>query len=122
MSNQPESEREGGVAVEKRTERKRKRPRLFKVLFHNDDFTTQEFVVAVLQQVFHHSESTAAAIMLNVHRTGIGIAGIYTFEIAETRVAQTMELAQKAEFPLQVTLEPEDGTEGDGDSDGKDES
>ena len=90
------------------------------MLFHNDDFTTMEFVVAVLQQVFHHSDATAAAIMLNVHRTGIGVAGIYTHEIAETKVAQTMALAEKAEFPLQVTLEPDDDDRG-GDGNSKDE-
>jgi ATP-dependent Clp protease adaptor protein ClpS len=107
-------EEEGGVATEERTERKLKRPRLYKVLFHNDDYTTMEFVVAVLQHVFHHSETSATAIMLNVHRTGIGVAGIYTYEIAETKVAQTMDLAQQAEFPLQLSIEPEhEGDEGD---------
>ncbi len=108
MATREENQSEGGVVVERKTEKKTARPHLYKVLFHNDDFTTMEFVVAVLQQVFHHSETSATVIMMNVHRTGIGIAGVYTREIAETKVAQTMELAREAEFPLQVTMEPDD--------------
>jgi ATP-dependent Clp protease adaptor protein ClpS len=111
MSRTPKHETEGGVATEQETQKKVRRPRLYKVLFHNDDFTTMEFVVAVLQHVFHHSEAAATAIMLDVHRNGIGVAGVYTYEIAETKVAQTMELAKEAEHPLQLTLEPEDDSE-----------
>ena len=114
MSTHHENEREGGVAVEKKTKRKLARPRLYKVLFHNDDFTTMEFVVAVLCHVFHHTETSATAIMLNIHKTGLGVAGIYTFEIAETKTVQTMELAKEAEFPLQVTMEPEETEEPEG--------
>jgi ATP-dependent Clp protease adaptor protein ClpS len=98
---------EGGVAVETKTDKKLQKPRLYKVLLLNDDFTTMEFVVALLIHVFHHGESNAQAIMLAIHRTGSGVAGIYTKEIAETKVAQVMELAEKAEFPLQCTMEPE---------------
>jgi ATP-dependent Clp protease adaptor protein ClpS len=65
-----------------------------------------EFVVAVLQHVFHHSEASAQAIMLNVHRTGFGVAGVYSHEVAETKASQAMELAKEAEFPLLVTTEP----------------
>jgi ATP-dependent Clp protease adaptor protein ClpS len=101
-------EQEGGVATDTRTEKKLARPRLYKVLFHNDDYTTMEFVVALLQHVFHHSEATATAIMLHVHQRGVGVAGVYTHEIAETKVGQVMELAQRAEFPLQCTMEPDD--------------
>jgi ATP-dependent Clp protease adaptor protein ClpS len=108
-----ETREEGGVAVEEQTERKVRRPRLYKVVFHNDDYTTMEFVVAVLVHVFHHSETSATAIMLSIHRTGVGVAGIYTYEIAETKVAQTMELAKEADHPLQVTLEPEDDPDED---------
>jgi ATP-dependent Clp protease adaptor protein ClpS len=111
MATRHESDREGGVVVEKKTEKKTARPRLYKVLLHNDDFTTMEFVVAVLQQVFHHGETSAMAIMLNVHKTGVGVAGVYTREIAETKVQQTMELAKEAEYPLQVTMEPDDDPE-----------
>ena len=109
----PDTREEGGVAVEEKTARKLKRPRLYKVIFHNDDYTTMEFVVAVLTHVFHHSEASATAIMLNIHRTGIGVAGIYTFEVAETKMAETMDLAREAEHPLQVTLEPEDDAKDD---------
>jgi ATP-dependent Clp protease adaptor protein ClpS len=111
MSRKTETHEEGGVVVEEHTERKLKRPRLYKVVFHNDDYTTMEFVVAVLEQVFHHSEASATAIMLSIHRTGTGVAGVYTYEIAETKLAQTMDLARQAEHPLQVTLEPEDDDE-----------
>jgi ATP-dependent Clp protease adaptor protein ClpS len=112
-------EEEGGVATEDKVAHKLKRPRLYKVLFHNDDYTTMEFVVAVLEHVFHHSETSATAIMLNIHRTGIGIAGIYTYEIAETKVAQTMDLAQQAEFPLQLSIEPDVDPDGEDPGDGR---
>ncbi len=106
------SEKEGqpqpGVITKTRTERKVKRPPLYKVLLHNDDYTTMEFVVALLEHVFHHSEAAAQAIMLHIHRTGIGVAGVYTYEIAEAKVAQVGELAKEAEFPLMCTLEPEE--------------
>jgi ATP-dependent Clp protease adaptor protein ClpS len=101
-------EREGGVVTERKTERKLARPKLYKVLLHNDDYTTMEFVVALLQHVFHHSEATAQAIMLHIHQNGIGVAGVYTFEVAETKVAQVLELAKQAEFPLMCTMEPEE--------------
>lgn len=101
------------VVVEKKSKTSRKKPRLWKVVLHNDDYTTMEFVVAVLTHVFHHSEASATAIMLNIHRTGIGVAGIYTFEVAETKMAETMDLAREAEHPLQVTLEPEDDAKDD---------
>jgi ATP-dependent Clp protease adaptor protein ClpS len=75
---------------------------------HNDDYTTMEFVVALLMHVFHHGETEAQAIMLHIHRTGMGVAGVYTYEVAETKVAQVRELAEKAEFPLLCTLEPDE--------------
>jgi ATP-dependent Clp protease adaptor protein ClpS len=99
---------EGGVATDVKTDKKLARPRLYKVLLHNDDYTTMEFVVALLMHVFHHSEPSAQTIMLHIHKSGIGVAGIYTHEVAETKVAQVMDLAQKAEFPLQCTMEPEE--------------
>lgn len=96
------------VAPKAVTKRKLQRPRLYKVVLLNDDFTTQEFVALLLQHVFHHSEASAQAIMLNIHRTGAGIAGIYTHEVAETKVQQVLELAQQNEYPLQCTMEPDD--------------
>ena len=71
-----------------------KRPPLFKVLLHNDDFTTMEFVVYVLETVFQKTDSDAVRIMLNVHNEGVGVAGVYTYEVAETKAAKTMELAR----------------------------
>jgi ATP-dependent Clp protease adaptor protein ClpS len=104
----PNEEREGGVATVTKTDKKLKRPTLYKVLFHNDDYTTREFVVFVLQSVFHHDESSATRIMWHVHTTGIGVAGVYTFEIAETKARKVEELARENEFPLKVSVEPEE--------------
>jgi ATP-dependent Clp protease adaptor protein ClpS len=86
-------------------ERRTKEPRLYRVLLHNDDYTTMEFVVMVLMKVFHHPEPTALRIMLHVHQKGMGVAGVYPFEVAETRVAKVGELARANEFPLRCTME-----------------
>ena len=89
------------------TEQKKKlaRPPLYKVLLHNDDFTTMEFVVMVLQGVFGKPQAEAVQIMLHIHRKGIGIAGVYAYEIAETKVAQTDALSEKHDYPLKSTME-----------------
>jgi ATP-dependent Clp protease adaptor protein ClpS len=100
-------ERDGDVAVDTRTEKKLKAPSLYRVVLLNDDYTTMEFVVAVLRHVFHHTEETAHAIMLHIHEHGRGVAGVYTFEVAETKSAHVLDLAHKAEFPLQCVVEPE---------------
>lgn len=84
-----------------------KEPPLYKVLLHNDDYTTMEFVVYVLQTIFQKSEIEAMDIMLKVHHEGVGIAGIYPFEIAETKVAKVTTLSQTHEFPLKCTMEEE---------------
>ena len=97
-----------GVAVRDRVERKLGVPRLYRVLLHNDDYTTREFVVEVLVTVFHKALPTAEAIMLDVHRSGVGVAGVYTREVAETKVRTVEQLARAAEFPLRLSLEPED--------------
>ena len=81
-------------------------PPLFKVLLHNDDFTTMEFVVWVLESIYNMAEEQALRVMLNVHLRGTGVAGIYTYEIAETKVEQTTALAREHEYPLLVTMEP----------------
>ena len=93
----------GGLALEERV--KTKKPPMYKVLLHNDDFTTMEFVVQVLTTVFRRNEAEATRIMLHVHRTGIGVAGVYTKEIAETKVRKVLNLAQRVESPLQCTTE-----------------
>jgi ATP-dependent Clp protease adaptor protein ClpS len=87
------------------TEKKLKKPPLYKVLLHNDDYTTKEFVVQVLQYVFHKEQTEDVQIMLHVHRKGIGVAGVYTYEVAETKVALVDSLARQNEYPLKCTME-----------------
>ena len=82
-------------------------PPMFKVLLHNDDYTTMEFVVEVLVTVFNKSPEEAMEIMLNVHKKGIGICGVFTYELAETKVAIVVDLAKASEFPLRCTMEKE---------------
>ena len=95
------------VVPRTKSEKKTKRPSLFRVLLHYDDYTTQEFVDWVLMNVFHHDPESAHRIMLHVHMHGVGVAGIYPHEIAETKAERTMALAREAEYPLLVTVEPE---------------
>jgi ATP-dependent Clp protease adaptor protein ClpS len=102
------SEGDSDVATETKKKEKLKKPPLYKVLFHNDNYTTMEFVVWVLQSVFHKSESDSVAIMMNVHRTGFGVAGVFTRDVAETKVNKTHALAREHEFPLKLTIEPEE--------------
>jgi len=82
-------------------------PKLYKVIFHNDDFTTMEFVVMVLMQFFQKSETEATYIMLTVHRKGSAVAGVYTRDIAETKVQKVTEFAHEHGMPLLLTTEPE---------------
>ena len=86
------------------------RPRLWRVLLHNDDYTTQDFVVWVLETIFHKPRGEAFAIMMSVHRSGLGVAGVYTHDVAETKLKATRQLAEEHEFPLLVTMEPEPAT------------
>lgn len=101
----PRTDFELDELVETESEEKLEKPPLYKVLLHNDDFTTMEFVVYVLQNIFQHSESEAVQIMLHVHLGGVGVAGIYTYEVAETKAAKVMELARAHEYPLLCTVE-----------------
>jgi ATP-dependent Clp protease adaptor protein ClpS len=80
-------------------------PPLYKVLLHNDDYTTMEFVVWVLANVFNMDEETAIQVMLNVHLRGVGVAGVYTYEVAEMKVERATTLARESEFPLLCTME-----------------
>jgi ATP-dependent Clp protease adaptor protein ClpS len=100
-------EEEGGVATERETRQKVEKPRLFKVLLHNDNYTTMDFVVMILVHIFRKSETEATQVMLDVHRKGIGVAGIYQREIAETKVQRVGQLAREAQFPLMCSMEPE---------------
>lgn len=97
----------GSTEVVSKTEKKTKKPPMYKVLFHNDDYTTMEFVVSVLMTVFHHGQASAYRIMMHIHTNGLGVAGVFTKEVAETKVAQTVALARKNDYPLEVTIEPE---------------
>ncbi len=82
-------------------------PRRYKVIFHNDDFTTMEFVIEVLRHFFQKSEAEAAHIMLTVHKKGSAVAGVYTRDVAESKVSNVMEHAKECGMPLLVTAEPE---------------
>jgi len=105
MPDLPDIEREGDVLTESET--KLEKPKLFKVLLHNDDFTTMEFVVFVLQYVFNKDDLEALSVMLKVHNEGVGVAGIYPYEIAKTKAEKTTNLARSREFPLLCTVEAE---------------
>ena len=104
----PAHEVEHGVVEKSESKAKLERPPLYKVLLHNDDFTTMEFVVFILQTVFNHREGDAVQIMLNVHREGLGLAGVYTYEVAQMKVDKVRSIAQANEFPLLCTMEEDD--------------
>jgi len=89
------------------TRTRTKKPSMYKVLMLNDDYTPMEFVVDVLQHIFQKTRDEATKIMLHVHQKGVGVCGIYTYEVAETKVTQTVDYARKNQHPLQCTLEKE---------------
>lgn len=97
---------ETGVAT--RTKAKTKRPSMYRVVILNDDYTPMEFVVLVLEHFFSKSREEATRIMLHVHNHGVGVCGVFTYEVAETKVAQVLDLARRNEHPLQCTMERED--------------
>jgi ATP-dependent Clp protease adaptor protein ClpS len=103
MGDRPYEDFDSGVITE--SEKQVKLPPMYRVLLLNDDYTTMEFVVQVLQSVFHKSPADATQIMLHIHRSGIGVAGVYTHEVAETKVAVVEAMAREHEFPLRCTLE-----------------
>ena len=100
-----DSDGDTGVIVETRP--KTKKPSMYKVLMLNDDYTPMEFVVHVLQHFFGRSNSEATKIMMNVHQRGVGVCGIYSFEVAESKAQKTMKYARQNEHPLQLQLEKE---------------
>ena len=108
MGNDPQErqDREGEVATGQ--ERKVEKARRYMVVFHNDDYTTMEFVVLVLMKFFYKSETEATHIMLSVHHRGHGVAGVYTKDVAETKVAQVHDYAREQQMPLRLTAEPEE--------------
>jgi ATP-dependent Clp protease adaptor protein ClpS len=89
------------------TRTRTKKPSMYKVLMLNDDYTPMEFVVDVLQHIFQKNREEATEIMLHVHQKGVGVCGVYTYEVAETKVTQTVDYARKNQHPLQCTLEKE---------------
>ncbi len=103
--NRPDEERQTGLLLKPRP--KTKKPAMYKVLLLNDDYTPMEFVVHILERFFNKNRQEATDIMLHVHRRGVGICGIYTYEVAETKVAQVMDFARANEQPLQCTMEKE---------------
>ena len=100
----PREDHDEGVLIS--TRKKVKRPRKFAVVLHNDDYTTQEFVVQVLKVFFHRSDTEARTIMLTVHMKGRGVAGTYSKDIAESKVAQVTDFARSQGAPLKLTTEP----------------
>ncbi|MEM7122948.1 MAG: ATP-dependent Clp protease adapter ClpS [Pseudomonadota bacterium] len=96
---------ETGVVT--KTRQKTKKPSMYKVILLNDDYTPMEFVVHVLQKFFHKNHDDAVQIMLHVHQRGVGICGVYPFDVAETKVTQVIDYARQNEHPLQATLEKE---------------
>ena len=96
-----------GTGVSTKTRPKTKKPSLYKVLLLNDDYTPMEFVVHILERFFNKGRDEAVQIMLHVHRHGVGICGVFTYEVAETKVAQVIEFARRHQHPLQCTMEKE---------------
>ena len=110
MSDGPDPDRPGGggtsVLVETRT--RTRRPPLYKVLMLNDDYTPMEFVVHVLERFFGMTHAQAFEVMLTVHKKGVAVVGVFTHEVAETKVGQVMDFARRHQHPLQCTMEKED--------------
>lgn len=100
-----QAERKTGDAVLEKTRPKTAEPPLYRVLLHNDDYTTMEFVVEVLEAVFHKSPAEAHRVMMQVHREGVGMCGLYPYEVAETSVSIVHDRARAQGFPLRASLE-----------------
>jgi ATP-dependent Clp protease adaptor protein ClpS len=94
-----------GVGVVTSTKPKLQKPSMYRVLLLNDDYTPMEFVVYVLEAIFNKSRDEATQIMLHVHQNGLGLCGVYTYEVAETKVAQVVDSARRNQHPLQCTME-----------------
>ncbi len=101
--SEPGKDREGLVSTKEHI--RTQEPPLYKVLLHNDDYTSMEFVISILENIFRKSHTEATQIMLNVHHEGTGVAGIYIREICETKIAVVHELARKNNFPLRCSIE-----------------
>ena len=104
----PDGGDDGGLGIATKTRVRTKKPSMYRVLILNDDYTPMEFVVLILERFFNKSREQATRIMLHVHQKGVGVCGVYTYEVAETKVAQVMDMARRNEHPLQCTMEKED--------------
>ena len=104
----PDGGDDGGLGIATKTRVRTKKPSMYRVLILNDDYTPMEFVVLILERFFGKSREQATRIMLHVHQKGVGVCGVYTYEVAETKVAQVMDMARRNEHPLQCTMEKED--------------
>ena len=105
MANEGDKNGNGQLILDSRTETKK--PSMYKVIMLNDDYTPMEFVVHVLQKFFGRSADESTQIMLNVHQRGVGVCGVYSFEIAESKAQKTIDYARKNDHPLQLQLEKE---------------
>ena len=105
MSDKDHQDGQGQTGIIVKTKPKTKKPSMYKVLMLNDDYTPMEFVVHVLEQFFGMGQEEATRIMLHVHQRGVGICGVFTYEVAETKVTQVVDYARQNQHPLQCTLE-----------------
>ena len=105
MATRPDSFE--STITDSRSDQKLDKPRMWRVLLHNDDYTTQDFVVWILETIFQKPRREAFVIMMSVHRSGLGLAGVYTHDVAETKMKAARDRAEEHEFPLLVTMEPE---------------
>lgn len=110
MSNQ-DRDRDGQLDDETdlKTRRRLQRPPMYRVIFHNDDYTTRDFVVHVLMNYFHLTHAAATTLMLQIHTKGQAVAGVFPYDIAITKVRQVEKLAEKQRMPLKLSIEPDDG-------------
>ena len=112
MTDDNDNKKDGGLGgsqtgIATRSRAKTKKPSMYKVLMLNDDYTPMEFVVHALERFFNKPQEEAVRIMLHVHQRGVGVCGVFTYEVAETKVTQVIDFARKHEHPLQCTLEKE---------------
>ncbi len=107
MMSDDKDQRDGDASIITRTRPKTQRPPMYKVLLLNDDYTPMEFVVHVLERFFGMSHAQAFEIMLTVHKKGLAVVGVFSFEVAETKVAQVMDFSRRHQHPLQCTMEKE---------------
>ncbi len=101
------NDEEGKTGLVTKTRPKTRKPNLYKVLLLNDDYTPMEFVILILEKFFNKRHEEASRIMLHVHQRGVGVCGVYTFEVAETKVTQVMDFSRQHDHPLQCTMEKE---------------